>query len=101
MATINTTIALIAKVVENKTVSGTTDDGVDFAFNKLTLLAGNGMHWEYAVARQGADDATEKVFKTAKKDQYVKLTGCFLKPFVTSKGTACVQVLAKHAEFVK
>jgi hypothetical protein len=94
-------IAVICTVVENKVVEGTSEDGNEYKFNKLTVLAGNGLHWDHVGARKGADKNTISVFAKAKKGDTLKLTGCFLNVFTTSSGKACVDILAKNAEIVK
>lgn len=100
MSTPQCTIAVIGKVHENHLVSGDGPNGT-FRFNKLTLLTDNGMHFEYAVARKGAKDATLAVFAAIKPGQLVRLSNCFLSAFTSSNGNAHVQILAGKAEIVK
>ncbi len=94
------TIAVICTVVENKVVEGENENG-QYKFNKLTVTAGNGSHWEYVGARKSADKATIAVLAKAKRGDSLKLTGCFLKVFTTSSGKPCLDILAGKAELVR
>ncbi len=90
------TIVVVGKVVANKVVSGTRQDGTPFKYHKLTITTQNGNHWDTVKPRNGADKATLSIFATAKKDDVIAFSNCFLNTFVY-KNEACVDILAGKA----
>lgn len=90
------TIVIVAKVVKNAVQSGTTTQGVDFSYHKLTVTTGNGKHWDTVKPRNGADKNTLKVFETAKPGDTVVFSNCFLNTFLYNN-KACVDILAGAA----